>query len=278
MATIRQKYFDCIKIKKDHVSDSDIRDLLIFHCGLKSYTDLTIHFDDEIKNENAFNINFNALQNGEMIQYILGDATFLGEKFYVNKHVLIPRQETEQLVCLTSDLIRYNFDTNDLNIADLCTGSGVLGITLSREFPRAIVTVTDIDEHALAVCNVNIKKFNKNIRVLRGNFINPLLELNEKFDVIICNPPYIENEKEIDKRTWGQEPHLALLAKPGTMFYEILIENISKIMKDHFLIAFEIGEDLEDRLIDILKKNGLEDCYKFEQDIYGKTRFLFIMR
>lgn len=278
MSSIREKYFDCLKSKKDHVSDSDIRDLLIFNCGLKSYTDLTLHFDDEIKDENRFDNLFEQLQNGLMLQYLTGEANFLGEKFIVSKDVLIPRQETEQLVCLTSDLIKYNFDQSNLTIVDLCTGSGILGITLKREFPKAEVFVSDLSEEALEICKKNIDKFHQNIGVLRGNFTEPLENLNKKFDVIICNPPYIENEKEIDERTWEQEPHLALLAQPGTKFYEELINKISLLMNEHFLIAFEIGEDLEERLTKILDDKKLNGYYRFIKDIYGKSRFLFIMK
>ena len=278
MSIIREKYFDFLNKKKDHVSESDIRDLLIFNCGLKSYTDLTLHFDEKIKDEEKLDSLFNRLQDGEMIQYILGKTAFLGDNYFVNENVLIPRQETEQLVMLTCDLIRYNFDTNNITIADVCTGSGVLAITLKREFKKAEVFATDISEKALDVCKKNNGLLQQDIGLLQGNFIEPLLDLNRKFDVIICNPPYIENEEEIDERTAKFEPRLALISKPATKFYEILIKNISQLMKKHFLIAFEIGEDLEERLTSILDKENLQGFYKFEKDIYGKTRFLFIMK
>lgn len=278
MPSLREVYFKCLNSKKEHVSESDLRDLLIYINRLNSYTDLSIHFNDELEDENKFNNLFERLQNGEMIQYILGEAYFYGKKFYVSPDVLIPRQETEQLISLTLELIKNNFSKANLNIADVCTGSGILGITLKNHLVESNVTVTDISESALDICSKNIAKFNQNIRVLRGNFIEPLIKTNEKFDVIVCNPPYIENESEIDPRTWEQEPHLALLAKPGTLFYEELIKNIPILMNEHFLVSFEIGEDLTNRLTEILNKYNLEGCYKFEKDIYGKDRFLFIMK
>lgn len=278
MPTIREKYFAYLKTKKDHVSESDIRDLLIFHCGLKSYINLTLHFDDQISNEEKLDKLFDRLQNGEMLQYIFGEASFLGEKFKVDENVLIPRQETEQLLILTTDLIRYNFDTKNLKICDLCTGSGILAIMLKKEFQNAEVFASDLSEKAIKICKQNTDKFGQVIRLLQGNYVEPLLDLKQKFDAIICNPPYIENEDEIDERTWKQEPHLALLAKPATMFYEKLIKEIPNLMNPHFLIAFEIGETLEERLTEILNNNDLKGCYKFEKDIYGKTRFLFIMK
>lgn len=277
MPTIREIYFDSLNKKKDHVSESDIRDLLIIENRLKSYTDLTIHFDDEMKNEEDFKNLFARLQNGEMIQYITNQASFLGDKYYVNESVLIPRQETEQLVSLTADFIKYNFDKH-ITIADVCTGSGVIAISLAREFKGAKVFATDISEAAIDVAKKNNATFNVNIEFLTGNLIDPLLEKNVKLDVLVCNPPYIEKEEEIDPRTWKYEPHLALLAKPATKYYEIIINKINNIMNEHFLIAFEIGEDMEESLTKVLQENGLDGCYRFEKDIYGKLRFLFIMK
>lgn len=278
MPSLRDKYFQSLNIKKEHVSESDIRDLLIYENRLNSYTELSLRFDDEIIDEKDFDNKFERLQNGEMIQYILGFAYFYGERFIVDHNVLIPRQETEELLVTTINLINEKFGNAKLNIADVCTGSGTLGIMLKKNLSKSEVTVTDISEEALNICNKNIALHNQNIRVLRGNFIEPLLETNEKFDAIICNPPYIENEEEIDSRTWKEEPHLALLAKPGTLFYEKMIKSISLLMKEHYLIAFEIGEDLKDKLTIILEENKLSGCYRFAKDLYGKDRFLFIIK
>ena len=108
--------------------------------------------------------------------------------------------------------------------------------------------------------------------------ITPLLENNIKLDVLVCNPPYIENVDGIDHRTWKYEPHLALLASPSTKYYELIISNINKLMNEHYLIAFEIGEDMVEALTEILNRNNLEGYYRFETDIYGKSRFLFIIK
>ena len=277
MPSIREIYFKCLNNKKDHVSESDIRDLLIMANRLKSYTDLTIHFDDEMQNLETFESAFERLQNGEMIQYLTNETQFLGDKYYVNESVLIPRQETEQLVALTADFIKYNFDKH-ITIADVCTGSGVIAVCLAREYRGAIVYATDISHDALVVARFNNSRFKTNIQFLQGDMITPLLENNIKLDVLVCNPPYIENVDGIDPRTWKYEPHLALLASPSTKYYELIISNIDKLMNEHYLIAFEIGEDMVEALTEILNRNNLEGYYRFETDIYGKSRFLFIMK
>lgn len=277
MSTLRQTYFESLKIKKSHVSDSDIRDLLILINRLNSYTELTLHFDDEILDAAKFDELFSRLQKGEMIQYILNKAMFLGNEFYVNENVLIPRQETEQLVTKTIELINKNFNAK-ITITDLCTGSGVIGISLANKFKNNRVICTDISDGAIEVLNTNKARFNAEIEILKGDIIKPLLERNIKSDVIVCNPPYIDKIDEIDERTWKYEPHLALLAFPNTKFYEEIIVNIDKLMNDHFLIALEIGEDMLDGLNRILKANNLLEYSKFEYDLYGKLRFLYIMK
>ena len=94
--------------------------------------------------------------------------------------------------------------------------------------------------------------------------------------MIVCNPPYIEKTETIDKKTWEQEPHLALLAKPSTFFYEKLLRELNGVVNPCFLVAFEIGEDMENELTKLVDKYCPKDDRWFEKDIYGKTRFLFI--
>ena len=107
--------------------------------------------------------------------------------------------------------------------------------------------------------------------------LKPFIEKGIKLDVIICNPPYIEDEFAIDEKTWKQEPHLALLAKPCTKYYEQLLKDIDKVMNKVYLIGFEIGEDMKDALEPLVKKYCPNAKYSFEEDMYGKMRYLFIV-
>ena len=101
--------------------------------------------------------------------------------------------------------------------------------------------------------------------------------INEKLDVIVSNPPYIESEETISKQTLKYEPHLALFASPKTKYYREILFNLQK-MKGEFFIAFEIGEDMEKELTDLLEDEFQGLGYSFDQDIYGKTRFLYILK
>jgi len=241
-----------------------------------TYSELTTHLDDEIKDNDKFISTIDRYINGEMIEYIFNKSYFLSYPFYVNKDVLIPRQETEQLVIRTKELIKDLFGNDHIVIADVCTGSGAIGLTLKKELNNATVYLSDISKDALKVANRNAKLLGLEANILLGDMLVPFIEKGIKCDVIVCNPPYISNVSTIDKKTWEQEPHLALLANPDTLFYERVLSDYQKVINDKYLLAFEIGEDMEQSLTKLVHKYCPNTNYFFEKDIYSKTRFLLI--
>ena len=272
MPSNREAYFEALEMGVPKtVIDFALQEVNDFN-----YLELTQKYDEEISDYQLFINSIKRYIDGEMIEYVFNKAYFLSLPFYVNKNVLIPRQETEQLVSLTLEQIHKMFGDSPIDIADVCTGSGVIGITIASVLPNNNVYLTDISEDALEVAKVNANKYAKNINILKGDMLSPLIDNNIKLDVLVCNPPYIEDIKTIDERTWKQEPHLALLASPSTFFYEQIFEDYQKVMKPKFLLAFEIGEDMEDTLTTLIKKYFDKCEYQFVKDIYEKTRFLFI--
>ncbi len=273
MSTNRELYF---QYKKEGIPDTVIYFALEEINGF-DHLSLTNNFDKEIKEENQFVSAMNRYQNGEMIEYIFNKAYFLSKPFYADKNVLIPRQETEQLVLNTARLIKNTFHNDNLKILDVCTGSGCIGISLAHIFTSSEIVLSDISSEALAVANRNIKEHQlTNATTVQGDMLEPFSDHVDRFDVVICNPPYIENEATIDEKTWKQEPHLALLAKPGTLFYEKVLQDYLKIVSDEFIIAFEIGEDQEEALTGLINKYCQGCSFYFEKDLYNKTRFLYI--
>ena len=273
MSTNRELYF---QYKKEGIPDTVIYFALEEINGF-DHLSLTNNFDKEIKDENQFVSAMNRYQNGEMIEYIFNKAYFLSKPFYADKNVLIPRQETEQLVLNTARLIKNTFHNDNLKILDVCTGSGCIGISLAHIFTSSEIVLSDISSEALAVANRNIKEHQlTNTTTVQGDMLKPFSDHVDRFDVVICNPPYIENEATIDEKTWKQEPHLALLAKPGTLFYERVLQDFLKIVSDEFIIAFEIGEDQEEALTGLINKYCQGCSFYFEKDLYNKTRFLYI--
>ena len=242
-----------------------------------SYSQLSIHFDDEIKDINKFDDAIERYLAGEMIEYIFNKAYFLGLSLYVDKNVLIPRQETEQLVVRTKELAKELFGNKQIVVADICTGSGSIGLSLKNDMANATVYLTDISKEALRVAMKNADALKLEAPLLEGDMLVPLIENNVICDVIVCNPPYISDVSTIDKKTWEQEPHLALLANPDTFFYEKVLKDYHKATREKCLIAFEIGEDMEESLTMLVKQYCPSAKYFFEKDLYNKTRFLFIL-
>ena len=216
MPSNREAYFQALSLNiPKTVIDFALKEVNDF-----DYLKLTQCFDDEIKDYALFMSAIKRYQNGEMIEYVFEKTYFLSNPFYVNKNVLIPRQETEQLVLSSIDNIKQMFGENPITIADVCTGSGAIGISVAKSLPNNTYFLTDISKEALRVAKTNISKLleNVNVKCLEGDMLEPLK--NKKIDVLVCNPPYISDITSIDQRTWEQEPHLALLADPSTLFYE----------------------------------------------------------
>lgn len=274
MPTNREAYFKAIKLNVPQV----VVNFALQEINGYNYLQLTEHFDEEIKDNIFFESAINRYLNGEMIEYIFNKAMFLSMPFYVDKNVLIPRQETEQLVIETKKLIEEMFGDRQISIADVCAGSGAIGLSLKSMLSNNKYFLTDISKEAVRVCKINAEKLSlgQKVTILQGDMLKPLVDKEIKVDAIVCNPPYIGDETTIDERTYKQEPHLALIAKPNTLYYEEVFKNAKAILKNQYLMSFEIGEDMEERLSTLVEKYFPNDEFFFMKDIYGKTRFLFI--
>ena len=273
MPTNREAYFEAIKLGVP----KPVVDFALCEINDFDYFGLTKCFDDEIKDYSFFKESMNRYQNGEMIEYIFNRSYFLQLPLFVDKNVLIPRQETEELVLRTCRLINTYFKYGNATIADICTGSGALGLYLAANYPHSHVYMSDYSKEAIRVAKKNAEILKLDVELLTGDMLTPFIEKGIKLDVVVCNPPYIEDESTIDEKTWKQEPHLALLAKPCTKYYEQLLKDMDKVLNKDYLIAFEIGEDMRDLLEPIVKKYCPNAKYSFEDDMYGKMRYLFIV-
>lgn len=212
------------------------------------------------------------LDEGLPVQYIVGNVDFYGYNFKVNKNVLIPRFETEELVDRTIKYVQKYFD-NSVKIVDLGCGSGCIGITLSCELGVSVDAV-DISSDALEVAFENSIRNGASVNFYLGNMLEPLTEV---YDVIISNPPYISYDEEIDDIVKKNEPSLALYAdNDGLYFYEEILKNCSKYLKDKFLIAFEIGCTQGERIKTLALKYLGDVSVSIEKDLSDRDRFLFI--
>ena len=278
MPTNREIYFSLLKENNKYLTRNVVNSMLCFVNGFDCNLTLYKNFDVECKNYEQFIKLIDRVKNGEPYQYVIGKANFIDLTFDVNPHVLIPRQETEELVIGTKVMADKMFDhLSKITIADVCTGSGVIGLYLKKLYPLANVYLTDIDEECLKVAESNSKLHGLDVKFLQGDLIEPLIFNDIKLDILVCNPPYIEDTSTIDEQVWKYEPHSALLANPKTLFYERIFKDADKIMNKNAILAFEIGEDMEDELCALVEHYFPNSAYKLSKDIYGKLRFLYIM-
>lgn len=214
------------------------------------------------------------LENGEPVQYIVGDVDFYGNIIKVNKNVLIPRPETEELVEKTYNLIKKYFPSN-LRILDIGTGSGCIPISLKKLLPDATVEAVDISSEALEVAKDNAKCNDVEINFIQSDIFT---NVSNKYDCIISNPPYIREDEDIMDIVKNNEPHLALYAKDnGLYFYKEIIRESSKYMNDKFIIAFEIGELQGEDVVNIAKEYYPNAKVILEQDLQHLDRYVFII-
>lgn len=213
------------------------------------------------------------LENGEPLQYIVGNQDFYGYIINVDKRVLIPRRETEELV---EEVINRSTNFTELKIADIGTGSGAISIALSKELNTKVVA-TDISIDAIEVAKENVKENNADVEVFQGDMLEPLIKNDIKVNILVSNPPYIKEDEEIEKVVYNNEPHLALYAKEeGIEFYRKILEDCSKVLEDKFLVAFEIGETQGNVVRELAYKYLKNIKVEIKKDLSEKDRMVFV--
>ena len=241
--------------------------------SLQLYDYLDKEVSEDIKDKYFEKIEL--LKEDKPVQYVIGNVNFYGLTFKVNDNVLIPRFETEELVENTIRLIKEKFpEKKNLKIIDLGCGSGAIGLTLKHFLPDTDVTLLDISEKALEVAKENASNLGLDVNFVLGDMLE---EVNDKFDVIISNPPYIETNEEIDKIVLDNEPALALFGgDDGLDLYRKILSNCKKNLNDEFIIAFEIGYLQQDRIIELVHQNLQNITAYGKKDLSGRDRMVFI--
>lgn len=213
------------------------------------------------------------LKNGEPVQYIIGNVDFFDLNLNVNKNVLIPRFETEELVEKTLDYINKYFSSS-IKILDMGTGSGCIALTLKKKLKNCIVDASDISIKALEVAKENAQKNNLEVNFIQSDIFD---NINDKYDCLISNPPYIAYDEEIMDIVKNNEPNNALYAKKnGLYFYEEILKKAINYLNEKNLIAFEIGESQGEQIKNIALKYFPNGKVTIEKDLQLRDRFVFI--
>ena len=261
---------------KSHCHSDHAKILLGELIGLNPL-ELLNHLNDLVSQEKVdlYKKEVLALEEGKPLQYVLGYVNFYGNKFYIDERCLIPRFETEELVENTVNYINKYF-TNPVDIIDLGTGSGIIGLTLEKKVSTNTVDLVDISKEALEVTKINKDNLNSKGNLIESDFFT---NINDKYDVIISNPPYIKDNEEIEDIVKNNEPHLALYAgAQGLDCYESILKNISNHMKDRCLIAFEIGYTQSSDITNLVNKYLDNVRIEVKKDLSDKDRMMFIFK
>jgi release factor glutamine methyltransferase len=241
-------------------------ELLLSHYLKKERTFLHAFDDTEVENIDGYKYLVQRRANHEPYEYIVGSASFYDIELDVEAGVLIPRPETEILIDLVSEIIEKE---SLRNIAEIGVGSGAISVMLARKFPHLRITATDIEEIPLKVAAKNAQKYGvtKQITLIKTNLLDGV---DERFELVVSNPPYIANDFKLERNVSDYEPKMALFG--GVVGDELLKEIVleTKRRKIKYL-ACEMGYDQKPSMQVFFEKNGIKN-YQFYQDLAGFER------
>ena len=257
------------KVNNIDEASNKVRRIMSFVTGIeKSY--LLVHNMDELntENEKSFFKYIEELVNGRPIQYILGNQEFMGINFMVNENVLIPQPDTEILV---EETIKIAQKFSNPKILDLCTGSGAISISLSKFVPNAKLYASDISIKALEVAKKNSKSHK--IKFIQSNLFE---NINDIFDIIVTNPPYIKTDEiSLLSKEVQNEPTLALDGgQDGLVFYRKIIKQANNYLKHNGYLCTEIGEDQKEEVLELIKQEANYVNIKTYKDLSGNDRVI----
>lgn len=219
------------------------------------------------------------LKQNEPLGHIIGHEWFYGYQFKVSGDVLIPRPETEELVAnVLAEYDTYFADQSDeIFVADVGTGSGAIAIALQKEEPRFHVLATDISKEAVDVAYDNAMRLEANVQFVIGDMLEPLIERNMKFDILVSNPPYIPQDEVLEESVKDYEPHLALFGgEDGLKFYREIFAKAKEVMKERSFMAFEMGWNQKEAMLALVKEYLPDARAEVLKDMSGKDRMLFV--
>lgn len=262
----------CLLLRRQAKEESLARFLLMYMLDEMREFDENLALElTEEDEQKYFQLINKHIKDDTPLSHLVGFEYFYDRKFKVTSDVLSPRMETEELVYKVIDYIRKNNLTN-IKILDLCTGSGIIGITLKKELEEFDVKIlaSDISSRALTVAKENASSLEADISFVESDLFS---NIQDKFDIIVSNPPYIahDDKKTIKENVLNYDPHLALFAdEEGMYFYRNIIEKSRPYLNEKGIMFFEIGYDQKEKLITLGENNKFETVvYK---DINGRDR------
>ena len=269
----------CLLLRRQGKEESLARFLLMYMLD-ENAQQFTNNISEQLskeKEELYFSLIDKHIKENVPLSHLAGFEYFYDRKFKVTKDVLSPRMETEELIYKVIEYIK-SINKNNIKILDLCTGSGIIGITLRKELESKSLEVvaSDISEEALKVAKENAIMNEAEVKFIQSDIFE---NINEKFDIIVSNPPYIAYSDKIimEDNVLNYDPHLALFAEEdGMYFYREIVENAKEYLNHDGMIFFEIGYDQREKILKLASDNEFKaEVYK---DINGRDRMAILER
>ncbi len=274
--TIKELINTAIKqLNSNEIEESNLKvKMLLCYILKQNKTYLLINENEEIESskQEEFLNGMEKLIKGVPIQYIINKKEFMGIDFYVDENVLIPQPDTEILV---EEVIKISKNMQNSQILDLCTGSGAIGISLAKNIKNSKITLTDISSKAIQIAKLNAEKNNVHtyMKFIQSDMFK---NIEEKFDIIVSNPPYIEtNEIKNLSKEVQNEPTIALDGgQDGLNFYKEIIQNSYKFLNNNGYLCLEIGYNQKDKVISLLKNINKYGQIYSKQDLEKNDRIV----
>lgn len=276
-------YLEAIKQAKNSLNKANIYEgfalnYLFELCELRDinlYMEMNEAIDSELLK--VYQAGISRLTMDEPLAHVLGFEWFYGRRFKVSDEVLIPRQETEELIANTIMDIDELFGEKEIVVADVGTGSGNIAITIDLEIENAKVYGTDISPDALKVAKENNELLEANVVWLQGDMGQPLIKQQLMVDVLLCNPPYILEDEKVQSSVLNYEPHTALFGgQDGLKFYRQILDEAKDLLKPTSMMAFEMGYTQRDSLEKEIRSRYPQARITFKKDLAGKDRMCFV--
>jgi release factor glutamine methyltransferase len=281
-----------LKAIYDESESANIAQLLLEECTGKTRTQLLLNKEEFVtpEQESTIQASLQRLQQHEPIQYILGKAWFYGMELYVDKNVLIPRPETEELVdWIVKDVKAAGLAvfqrgpmqadaTTQLKILDIGTGSGCIALALKKAMPKAEVWGCDVSEEALTVARRNGAGLDIRVDFLGINFLDFAQQKRlPTVDIIVSNPPYIplRDKETMQPHVLNHEPHTALFVPndDALLFYKAIAQFAKNRLYANGVIYLEIHEDLGKDVAALFTNEGFQHV-EIRKDMQGKERMV----
>lgn len=264
-------------LEKNNISEKNVKARILLAFALNKSKEYLVTNNDKEIEENSKKLYMSyikELAEGKPLQHITKKQEFMKMDFLVNEDVLIPRPDTEILV---EEVISIAGGIKKPVILDLCTGSGAIAVAIAKNIEDSDITASDISNKAIEIAKLNASnnETNEQIRFVESDLFNNIGE-SSKFDIIVCNPPYIKRNElaNLDKEVQAESQIALDGGADGLAFYKKIVEKATKYLNKNGYLCFEIGYDQKNEVIEIIKKNGKYENLYSKKDLGDNDRII----